>query len=562
MYAVVFLFFSVSGKCQTYVTSATTSNIAIVSPNQVTNAPMAYDTDMSTFAVVNASSGLIAGALAYNGYIELRYTSNVPANTTSYVKIATEDNLLSSLLGGSLGNLLANVLGAVLLGKQEFTIDAKDGPADTNVVLSGSSNVAGDFATDRLRIVRNAAGDYLVAITPSVPYNRIRITNRLGSTLLGLGNTKTLKAFGAYYMSNTLACGNEPTFTSFSGSGVSLDLLNLSSEGVRNPERAIDVDKNNFSTLNLGLLGVGATIEQTVYFEGLSQSTDVFGVGLSIGADLLELDVLTNIKIIASNGGTVVQTKTLSELLTLNLLTMTGGQRIMVPMTPGLPVDRITVQFSSFLTVALVAQNLNFYGVKKALAMPNLTQNVAICQGSTASLIATTTTGTSLKWYSDVGGTTLLATRASGVVFETPVLSAPQTYYVSQISGTCEGLLRPVTVNVLTIPGAGSIAGEQTVCLGKPSGILTSVTATGGAGISYQWESSLNEIDWTAIQGANLAEYQPESLLKTTFFRRITTISSGATTCSSVPSNSIKITVKNCVVISNPMVRQRIKNGS
>lgn len=552
LYAVVFLFFISNSWSQTKVYATLTPN-----SDHVTSVGNANDSNLTTSAQVKSYSGIL-GIAPYNGFIELKFATDIPANTISYVKITTQDDVLGSLLGGSLGNLVLSLVSS----KQQFTVEANYNGGTP--LLTGQSEATDAFANDRLRIVQNATGDYLIAIKPNAVYNRIKLTNRLGASLLALlGETRTLNVFDAYYITSPPVCAT-PTYTSFSGTGITLDLLNLGTAGVTNPPFAIDASTTNFSTLNLGLLGVGSAIEQTVYFDNLSGTTDSFGITLSMGSGLLGLDVLNNITITASNGGIAgeSQSQSLSQLLTLSLLNMQAGVVTTVPMTPGIAVDRITVRFASFLGSNAVAQSLNFYGVKRTLGMPVITQNAAICQGSTASLIATTTTGTSLKWYSDVGGTTLLATRASGVVFETPVLSAPQTYYVSQISGTCEGLLRPVTVNVLTKPGAGSIAGVQTVCLGKPSGILTSVSATGGAGISYQWESSLNEIDWTTIQGANLAEYQPESLLKTTFFRRITTISSGATTCSSVPSNSIKITVKNCVVISNPMVRQRIKNGS
>lgn len=57
--------------------------------------------------------------------MELSYPNVLPANTTSYVKIQTQDNLLPSLLGGSLGTVVSNVLGAVLVGNQEFTVQAK-----------------------------------------------------------------------------------------------------------------------------------------------------------------------------------------------------------------------------------------------------------------------------------------------------------------------------------------------------------------------------------------------------------------------------------------------------
>jgi hypothetical protein len=234
-----------SAQTRVYANSATFAD--------ADNVPQSYDQNMTTAAQVRASSGILVGVGQYSGYVELNFPSLLPANTTSYVKITTDDNLLPSLLGGNLGGLLANVLGAVLIGNQEFTVQAKN---NATVVLTGNSGTTADFAGDRLRIVINPAGEYLIAITPAVAYDRIRLTNRVGS-LLGLGNTKTLNVFDAYYVSAPANCGT-PSFTNFTGTGITLDALQLGSAGVQNPQFAIDANTTNFSVLSLGVLGVGA----------------------------------------------------------------------------------------------------------------------------------------------------------------------------------------------------------------------------------------------------------------------------------------------------------------
>lgn len=97
----------------------------ISSQSNSDNVANALDENLSTFARVRASSGLALGIGAYSGHVELQYDTTLPANTTSFVKIRTDDNLLPALLGGSLGGLLSDVLGSVLIGNQEFTIQAK-----------------------------------------------------------------------------------------------------------------------------------------------------------------------------------------------------------------------------------------------------------------------------------------------------------------------------------------------------------------------------------------------------------------------------------------------------
>ena len=447
LFAVAFFLNPYTGSAQTrvYATSATSF--------QADNVPQSYDQNMTTAAQVRASSGIAVGIGQYSGYVELQYPSLLPANTTSYVKITTDDNLLPSLLGGNLGGLLADVLGAVLIGNQEFTVDAKN---NSTVVLSGDSNVTADFSGDRLRIVINAAGEYLVAITPASAYNRIRLTNRVGS-LLGLGNTKVLNVFEAYYISAPANCGT-PAYTNFTGSGITLDALQLGSAGVENPQNAIDANTTNFSVLSLGLLGVGATIEQAVYFEGLSTATDQFSVRIRLAGTLLDLNVANNIRIISYNGGTEVSNQTLSTLLSLNLLNLQGATITTIPVNPGAPVDRIAVRFTS-LVGASVAQNLDFFGVTRTVAPPVITPpvggNYFACAGNTASLIATTGAGNELHWYTtQTGGTATVL--ASGAPFVTPVLTTTTTFYVAAAKIGCpeesSRVAVPVTVTTVDTP--------------------------------------------------------------------------------------------------------------
>src|SRR5690606_13117269 len=151
-----------------------------------------------------------------------------------------------------------------------------------------------------------------------------------------------------------------PAFTSFDASGLNLDLLDLANYGVQNPENAIDSDPDNFSTLSFGVLGIAAAVEQTVYFEGSSTADDEFMIRLRLAQTLLDLNVANSISVRSYNGSTLVQDVTLSTLLTLNLLNLDGGEIESIPLAPGAPVDRITIEFESLIG-ASVLQNLDFF---------------------------------------------------------------------------------------------------------------------------------------------------------------------------------------------------------
>lgn len=453
--------YQVLAQTRVYASSATSAD---------TDGPArAYDQNMATSAQVRASSGVALGIGQYSGYIELQFPGTVPANTTSYVKITTDDNLLPSLLGGNLGGLLASVGGAVLIGNQEFTVDARN--AGT-VVLSGQSQIASDFSGERLRIVINASGEYLVAITPAAAYNRIRLTNRVGS-LLGLGNTKTLNVFDAYYISAPANCGT-PTYTNFTGTGITLDALQLGGAGVQNPQNAIDADTNNFSVLSLGILGVASTIEQMVYFEGLSNATDQFSVRIRLATTLLDLNVANNIRVVTLNGGTEVTNQSLNSLLTLNLLNLQGGTITTIPINPGAPVDRVAIRFTSLVGLSL-AQNLDFFGVTRTVAPPTVTPPAGTgyfaCVGTQASLVATTSPGNELHWYTTATGGTATVV-ASGSPFVTPALTATTTFYVAAAKAGCpeESSRIPVVVTVTPVDTPTTNNATQQFCgFGSPT---------------------------------------------------------------------------------------------
>ena len=472
----------------------------IVSETYTTTSANAVDGNLSTSATVSAGAGLVAGIGGYSGYVELSYPTLLPANTTSYVKIQTQDNLLPTLLGGSLGGVLSSVLGNVLIGNQEFTVQAKNG---TNVLLQGDSQDIGEFATERLRIVTDQTGDFYIAITPAQPYNRIRVRNRLGS-LLGLFNTRNLQVFESFYVTGFDDCGLG-SYTAFSGDGTNLDLLNLGSVGVTNPQNAIDGNLTNFSRLSLGILAVDASIQQTVYFNRLSETGEEFDIRLKVDPSLLALGVGNTIQIVASNGTTVVDTRTLDSLLNLDLLTLLqGNQTASIPFAPILPADRITVRYSSLLNVQLT-QSLDLYEVLRVPKPPAIsnpvTQNVSICSGTTASLTATTPAMNQVRWYNSAG--TLLATLPSGTPYATTALNATTTFYAAAIRTGCtqESRRVPVVVQVIATPTAADITIPATLTACQGNITLSPTSSIGGATIKYYTDQNKTQEITTGYTG-------------------------------------------------------------
>ncbi|OWW27055.1 hypothetical protein B4Q04_05100 [Zobellia sp. OII3] len=462
---------------------------AITSENEVDLSNNAIGTDLTTNATIRANSGIAVGIGAYDGHLELAYPSTLPANTTSYLKIETEDNLLSSLLGGSLGNLLSDIVGVLLIGNQEFTVEARN---VNTTVLQSNSGIVDAFASDEARVVIDEAGTYFLAVTPTSAYDRVRLTNSVGS-LIGLSQTRDLDVYGSFYGDGDTPCG-APSFTSYSGSGISLDLLDLGGAGVTDPHLAIDGDSNTFSELGLGVIGVAANIEQTIYFNSPEDTDDYYYVEIAIDPSLLQLDIADSIEVIGQNGAaTPVYTESLSNLLDLDLLgLLQSGQTAVIGFDPASPIDRVTVRLSSLVGVG-IDQNIKIYDVYRAPETPVITataDDLNICAGSATSITAEiqNTTNTELRWYDAEHNGNLLATLNSGDAFTTPVLNSDTTYYVAAAEIGCaeESPRTEVEVNVVAIPTAADITvlgNENPVCSSNNVVLVPSSTVNG----SFTW---------------------------------------------------------------------------
>lgn len=436
----------------------------------------------NSFATVKSYGGAILGAGKYSGQLELKFPGTLPAGTTSFVRIDFDPDVLNALLGGNLGGALADVLGTVILGNHYFNVEARNGGT---TVLSGSSSSA--FANSNLRLIKDASGNFYVALTPALAYDRIYIKDVTDAILLG--GTNETKVYNAFYTNGVDPCA-QAFATGFEGTGLTVDLLGLGKAGVTNPERAIDANPNNFSELSLGVLGVAGTISQNIYFETLSNPTDDINIKIQADPALLNLGLLNNVSVTAYNGITAVGSTNISSLLNLDLLgLLNSGQAVSIPFSPGLPYNRVKVTMSSLLNASLT-QTLNLYAVTRSAGRPTFTapasNAVAICSGNAASLRATTAATNELRWYDSLTGGTALATVAYNAAFVTPVLNTTKTYYVAARRVGCvdESVRVPVVVTVTLMPVAPAVTAVAPICAGSTAVLEVTSPATG---VAYRW---------------------------------------------------------------------------
>jgi gliding motility-associated-like protein len=217
---------------------------------------------------------------------------------------------------------------------------------------------------------------------------------------------------------------------------------------------------------------------------------------------------------------------------------------------------------------APAVSNVVVITVAPALVAGTIGTSQAVCLGATPAPL-TSTAGASggsgtfaYQWESSLDNATWTAiSGATGETFAPGPLTATTSFRRRVTSGACSPAYSPaVTLTVLPALTAGSIGTNQTVCTGSTPAALTSTAApTGGTGtFTYQWESSLDNTNWTAISGATGATFAPGPLTATTFFRR--QVSSGG--CATAPSNVVTLTVAPALTAGSIAASQAICAGS
>jgi hypothetical protein len=171
---------------------------------------------------------------------------------------------------------------------------------------------------------------------------------------------------------------------------------------------------------------------------------------------------------------------------------------------------------------------------------------VSNCSTSTTNLTAVTgscITNANFQWQK-WDGTNWVNVGTNQNTFDTPVLIANQDYrvVVTVPNSTCSGTsatytAQPVKPLEVTIGTTNS-----TVCLNSVAAIAAS--AKGGVGVlTYQWQSSTDNVNWTNIAGANNAIYIiPTSTVSNKFYRVI--VSANTSGCNPVTSSSLPVKVE------------------
>jgi len=217
-------------------------------------------------------------------------------------------------------------------------------------------------------------------------------------------------------------------------------------------------------------------------------------------------------------------------------------------LTPGpLAVTTLFRRQASSGPCVVLSNNVTI-NVLPALVAGSIAADQAICSGATPAPLTSTAPaagGTvAYQWESSLDNTTWAPIAGATSDTYAPGALTVTTYFRRQASaGTAcaPAVSNVVTITVAPALVAGTIGADQTLCAGATPAALSSTTdASGGAGaVSYQWESSTDNVTWAIIPNATGATYAPGVLPVTTYFRRQVTSAS----CGPVVSNVVTLTV-------------------
>ena len=152
-------------------------------------------------------------------------------------------------------------------------------------------------------------------------------------------------------------------------------------------------------------------------------------------------------------------------------------------------------------------------------------------------LVTFTSTATSTLDRMTISGLSLVATSsgATGTVSYNAIDAV--------ISGMTNGYaLLGISADAAAISvSGGTLTAVQKVCLNEPLNPFAVASATASA--TYQWEVSVNDINYNNISGQTGVAYTPSSTASgTLFYRRQTIVSKNGVSCSA-PSNSVSVTI-------------------
>jgi len=412
-------------------------NLALVLvTGTVSNASNATNGNVKSYSTLNVPVG-VAGVLTATQYLE--FTTNgqhtnrilIDANTAVTLKITFPKEILGLLSGIEIGSFTElKSVNAGLVNRAGYRAD------NHNPIVSGSS----------LLSLINGAGEFEITIMPNQSFNGVYM-KLLGN---GLSVALTNNFFHAYILENgSVSCiERDKAIDKLSGVRAGgINLLNATGS-VTNPWGV--VDGSGPMTLNLGTQVLSEVFHTTI-FNTASRPNQVAKVVIqNPGGGLLNLNLLTGLKIQPFLGNTPVGTPiNESQVLSLRLLPGPEGKNeLMVPVAGSF--DRIEIKMGG---VAGALGSLIVHEVSRTFdpflyPAHELDEKLMQCESVDLkeAILNYQPMNYDYNYYTVVSG---------GVPMSNSIVTESGTYYieaVDKISG-CSSARIAVEANVLPLPG-------------------------------------------------------------------------------------------------------------
>jgi PKD repeat protein len=185
--------------------------------------------------------------------------------------------------------------------------------------------------------------------------------------------------------------------------------------------------------------------------------------------------------------------------------------------------------------------------------LPPLTNTISststeVCNGQVITITGSTPTGGdgtyAYTWESSADGnnwTVITGQTGKDLIY---TLSSTLTFRRTVNSSACTLVSNTYTVIAQAPITNNIIAADQSICTGNVPVPLTGSIPTGSNGnFSYQWQSSVDNTNWTDVSGAVFANYAPLALTTTTSFRRVVSTLTCTGNLRNI-SNAVTITVR------------------
>ena len=191
--------------------------------------------------------------------------------------------------------------------------------------------------------------------------------------------------------------------------------------------------------------------------------------------------------------------------------------------------------------------------VNNQLVAGSVKSDQTVCYGISPAIFLTNTYPSggvgsySYQWQKIVASSWTDITSATSETYTSSPLTSITYFRRSETSGTCGTVYsNQITVTARNQFLPGVIGSSQTVNYGAvPSELVSMQSASGGAEtFTYQWQSSLDNLTWSNITGANSESFQPPALTVKKYYKRLTTDGS----CGMIETNVLTINVNTSLV--------------